>query len=72
MSMLNKFVAPELKIAKKTAKGGKGSKAKVKSHAAFRPSVTAAGKSGLTVSSRGGALGLDGGGAPASGGGGKK
>ncbi len=48
--MLNKFVAPELKIVKKTAKGGKGNRFKAKPHAAFRPSVVAASKSGLTGS----------------------
>lgn len=73
MSLLNKFIAPELKIK---SKGAKGTRMAVGSKHASKPSfgIAAAGKSGMTLGNFGAlktqvtAQGVQGGG----GGGGKK
>jgi hypothetical protein len=49
MSMLNKFVTPELKIKTKGSKGGRVSPGKTKHAPKPNMGVLAAGKSGMTV-----------------------
>jgi hypothetical protein len=53
MSMLNKFVAPELKIKAKGSKGSRGTSGKPKQASKPNFGVTAAAKSGMTVNSIG-------------------
>lgn len=53
MSLLNKFIAPELKIKSKSAKGARVAAASSKH--SFKPSfgIVAAGKSGMTLGNLG-------------------
>ena len=71
MSLLNKFVAPELKIKPKGAKGGPNSKGKSSATKAGKRGLVAARKGGMTLGNFGSlktqAVGVQGGG-----GGGKK
>lgn len=49
MSMLNKFVAPELKIKPKGAKGGSNGRGKSSAAKSGERGLVAAGKSGMTL-----------------------
>ena len=49
MSLLNKFIAPELKIKPKKAKGGPNGKGKNSAAKAGERGLVAAGKSGMTL-----------------------
>jgi hypothetical protein len=71
MSMLNKFVTPELKIKTKGSKGSRGTSGKPKHAPKPNMGVLAAGKSGMTIGNMG-ALKTQVGNQGAQGGGGKR
>lgn len=66
MSLLNKFVVPELKIKPKKAKGGPNGKGKNSATNTGERGIVAAGKSGMTLGNFGSlktrAVGVQGGG----------